>query len=134
MSKRTTKALSIDHKSKRIIMSCGFAKRQSDTDSVEFEKLQAIHHEFPTYKIVTKSIKKKENKEAYKGLTYSYMEQYISVLGTKEDWSEYENMRFLSECHSVRYPMIKKWFLTKYPEISKYGVIDPLQAKPQRTA
>jgi len=30
----------------------------------------------------------------------------------------------ISQCHSQskRYPVIKKWFLEKYPEVKKFGV------------
>jgi len=27
-----------------------------------------------------------------------------------------------SECHSVRYPNVKKWFLEKYPDVAKFGM------------
>lgn len=126
MKKYSVKELKIDHKEKKIIMNCSFAKRQSNTDSIEYKKLQDVHREFPDYEIVTKSIKKKENKEAYKGLTYDYMERYISMRGAETDMEEYKNMRLLSECHRCRYPAIKQWFLGKYTEVACYGVIEDL--------
>jgi hypothetical protein len=30
-------------------------------------------------------------------------------------------MRFNAGCHSVRYPVIRKWFLETYPEVKKWG-------------
>lgn len=134
MAKRKMKELAIDHQGKKIIMGCAFAKRQSDTDSVEYAKLQAIHREFPEYKIVTKSIKKKENKESYKGLTYLYMERYISARGAEEDMEEYLEMKLLSECHKVRYPAIKRWFLNKFPDVVRYGVSEELVSDVERAA
>ena len=40
---------------------------------------------------------------------------------TVEEMEEYRNMLFLSECHKVKYPAVKRWFLNKYPEIVHYG-------------
>ena len=37
---------------------------------------------------------------------------------------EYKEMRLLAECHSIRYPVIKKWFLAKFPEVAKFGVVE----------
>ena len=36
---------------------------------------------------------------------------------------EFEEMRLISSCHSkaFRYPVIKKWFLNKYPEVKLNG-------------
>ena len=51
-------------------------------------------------------------------------------------------MRLISECHSKchRYPVIKKWFLGKYPEIAAFGMSAPAAENnkvvdlPQQTA
>lgn len=126
MSKRNVKELAIDHAEKKIIMNCNFAKRQSDTESAEFKRIQQLHLEFPDYKIVKKQVKKKENKEAYKGLTYEYMERYITARGDNAGMAKYNDLRFVSQCHSVRYPAIKKWFLETYPEIAQYGASNDL--------
>ena len=69
-------------------------------------------------------IRKCENKECYRGLTYRYMEDYISSHGTEADMLAYKEKRLISECHSkaFRYPAIKKWFLQTYPEIALFGV------------
>ena len=34
----------------------------------------------------------------------------------------YKELRLIAECHSVRYPAIKKWFLETYPDVSKFGL------------
>ena len=33
-------------------------------------------------------------------------------------------MRLISECHSVRYPTIKKWFLCAFPEVAEFGITE----------
>ena len=110
-----------DHASRKIIIGKSFAKKQADIESEEYKKLCEVVLAFPKYKVVVKEIKKNPHKESYKGLGYQYMERYIGVKGTRNDRQEYEDMRLLSECHSKRFPVIKKWFLKKYPEVEKYG-------------
>lgn len=110
-----------DHRDKKIIMSKAFEKKQSDIESEEYKKLCEMVRTFPEYDVEVKRIKKNPHKESYKGLTYGYMERYIAVKGTRIDRQEYDDMRLLAECHSRRFPVIKQWFLGKYPEVEKYG-------------
>ena len=73
------------------------------------------------------TIKRNAEKKTYKGLTYEYMEYYILTHGTKEErqknFDEYNEMILISKCHgkAYRYPVIKRWFLEKYPEIAEFG-------------
>ena len=113
--------IKLDHEHKRIILSKGFNKKQSDIMSMEYAKLCEVVQMFPGYEVSVKTIKKNPHKEAYKGLTYEYMERYISVKGAITDRQEYDNMRLLAECHSKRFPVLKQWFLRKFPEVEKYG-------------
>ena len=34
---------------------------------------------------------------------------------------EYQDMRFNVECHSIRYPKVKAWFLHTFPEVKNLG-------------
>ena len=113
--------IKIDHVFKKIILGKGFYKKQFDITSIEYAKLCEVVQMFPEYEVSVKSIKKNPHKEAYKGLTYEYMERYISVKGAITDRQEYDNMRLLAECHSKRFPVLKQWFLRKFPEVEKYG-------------
>lgn len=115
------KNIILDHVNHKIMMSKDFARKSVNAESEEYRLLQTIKADYPRYTIFLGVIKKKENKESYRGLTYSYMERYMFIHGTKEDQEEYKNLRFLSECHSVRYPVIKQWFLNKYPDVVRYG-------------
>ena len=40
------------------------------------------------------------------------------------EYKEFAEKRLISECHSKchRYPVIKKWFLEKYPEVAQFGM------------
>lgn len=85
--------------------------------------------DFPTYEIkIRDDIKEKKTQEHYKGLTYDYMKKYIRRNESKETvnevLSELEDKIFITKCHSNghRYPIIKKWFLEKYPEVTTNGM------------
>ena len=59
------------------------------------------------------------------------MEEYITKYSANEDQkkadlAELEKMIDISKCHGMayRYPTIKKWFLAKYPEVAKFGLVD----------
>ena len=72
---------------------------------------------------------KNTKQEHYHGLTYRYMEDYIASHGSAEDRRIYDEKKLISECHSkgFRYPVIKSWFLERFPEIKTFGV--PVEAE-----
>ena len=116
-----TNILKIDHEKNQIIMDRTFQKKQSNTTSKEFKHLQRVRQDFPEYSIVVKRIARNPSKESYKGLTYEYMERYIMAhSNANEQIAKFMELRFNSECHSIRYPTIKKWFLKEYPEIAEF--------------
>ena len=86
--------------------------------------LQEVKRDYPEYKVMTRRIKTKPGKQTYKGLTFDYMEKYILThdLNAKEALCEFSEMKFLADCHKNGYPIIKQWFLNKYPEIAEFGV------------
>lgn len=116
------KNMIIDHKNKKILLCRDFENKSKNAESGEFKQLCDIVKIFPSYDIVRREIAKKKNKEAYKGLTYGYMEAYIDLHGRLDIMQEYKELRLLAECHSIRYPVIKAWFLEKFPEVKLYGV------------
>ena len=125
---KTLPELRIDHAKRQIIMSRTFAKKQSNIDSQEYDKLQKIHLNFPEYVIVQKTITKTP-KNTYTGLTYERMEKYIQAHDiTGDTMKEYLELRELSKCHSGKYPIIKKWFLIRFPEVKNYGNFEEISA------
>ena len=123
--------LKINHAERTITMDRTFAKNAENTMSAEYSHLQSVRRDYPTYTVVRRQIKKNPNKECYKGLTYEYMENYIITHEEDENrvlvLKEFAEMRLISECHSKarRYPVIKNWFLNKYPEIANFGMAAP---------
>ena len=120
--------LKIDYVTGKIIMSREFAKAAKDTFSPEYLHLQEVKRDNPTFTIGRKTIKKNEDKETWKGLTYSYMELYIKIYEPVETrqavLDEFDKMILISKCHGKgkRYPVIKKWFLDKYTEVKEFGM------------
>lgn len=113
---------------KRVIeMNTTFAKMIENPFSEEYAFLQKIRQDYPEYKVTIREINKNPNKETYAGLTYQYMRDYIILHSTPEEEAdavaEFDEMLLISRCHSKghRYPVIKQWFLAKYPEIKDFG-------------
>ncbi|MBE6964858.1 MAG: hypothetical protein E7441_02345 [Ruminococcaceae bacterium] len=123
--------LKISHAARKIVMDRTFAKRAENTMSPEYAHLQQVRKDYPEYSVVLRTIKKNHKKNTYRGLTYEYMYDYISTnksLSPKEKESiaeELSGMIQISKCQALqyRYPVIKKWFIEKFPEIKKFAEI-----------
>lgn len=122
----------INHANRTIIMDRTFAKFAVDTRSEEYTHLQQVRRDYPNYQVVQRHIRTNSEKKTYKGLTYDYMEDYILTHSDEKtriaNFNEYTEMRIIAECHgkAFRYPVIKGWFLAKYPEIASFGQTEVL--------
>lgn len=122
-----TNYLRIDMANSRLVMDKAFAKNAAIAGSREYKILQDARRDYEGFTVVTRQIKRNPNKECYKGLTYSYMEDYILTHEKDETVNavleEFYEKRLISECHSkaFRYPVIKQWFLERYPEVKFFG-------------
>ena len=116
--------LRLNHETRSIVMDKTFAKFAADTKSAEYAHLQRVRQDYPTYTVEQRHIKKNSTKECYLGLTYEYMKKYILTYGDEDDVRTFNEMRFISQCHSkaFRYPVIKAWFLKRFPEVKQFGV------------
>lgn len=120
--------LRVNHADRTIIMDRTFAKYAENTMSSEYAHLQQVRRDYPNYTVMLRQIKRNSSKKTYNGLTYEFMEDYILTHGKKEDrkanHAEFNEMVLISKCHgkAYRYPVIKSWFLEKYPEIAEFGV------------
>ena len=119
--------LKIDHAKRTIVMDRTFEKLAENTMSKEYAHLQQVRRDYPEYEVIRRTIKRNSSKKTYNGLTYEWMEDYILTHGTKEirkaNYAEFNQMILISKCHgkAYRYPVIKRWFLEKYPEIAEFG-------------
>ena len=115
--------LRVDRDNALIIMDRTFSAKSSVVGSREYNLLMACCQDNPTFTVVRRQIKKNNDQERYKGLTYDYIENYIATHDcAEENLKTYKELRLIAECHSVRYPAIKKWFLETYPDISRFGL------------
>ena len=116
--------LHLNHAERTIVMDKTFAKFAANTMSAEYAHLQQVRQDYPLYTVLQRHIRKNTKQEHYHGLTYRYMEDYIASHGSAEDRRIYDEKKLISECHSksFRYPVIKSWFLERFPEIKTFGV------------
>ena len=111
-----------------IEMNTTFAKMMQNPLSDEYALLQKIRMENPTFSVRRRQIKSNPKKDTYKGLTYPYMEYYISTHEpedkVEEVLAQFEELKLISQCHGkrLRYPTIKKWFLNRYPDVAQFGM------------
>lgn len=121
-------SIRIDFENGQLIMDRTFAKKATIPTSEEYKELQRVRKDYPLYRVVRRKIRTNPQKETYAGLTYHYMENYISSHETAENldavMAEYQELRLIAQCHGKgrRYPTIKKWFLKKYPAVAEFGV------------
>lgn len=120
--------LTIDFAKNRIVMTKAFARKASDPSTKEYRELKETMETFPTFSVENHTIKKCASKECYKGLDYNFMFDYINtyVEESKREKAikDLEEQKFLTKCHSKKFPTVKKWFLETYPEInSNFGKV-----------
>lgn len=109
--------LTVDFANSRIVMDKAFAQKAKDTHSDEYAHLRQVRLDYPNYAVIVRTIKQNTNKETYKGLTYEYMFRFLKAYHGERDIKKLEKKIFISECHRIRYPKIKKWFLEEYPDV-----------------
>ena len=130
-----TNYLRVDHEKRRLVMDRTFAKYAAIAGSDEYKQLQECRRDYPNYTVTTRHIKTNPNKECYKGLTYGFMEDYILMYepqATKKETLDYfRRLRTITSAHSepFRYPVIKKWFLERYPEFVSINVPELSETK-----
>ena len=133
--------------SKQVIeMTKAEAKAAGTYGTAEFEELNNLRAAFPTFRIVTKASKSKDN---MKGLNTDYMEKYIKAHDKSEDKAVLKEFYSLRGCDEkgkkidfapvAPYGTLKQWFLTYYPEVAKMNdtvaeILKKAQAKREAAA
>lgn len=120
--------MKINQKNQTIEMSKKFAKAAEKFGSDEYKQLQEARRDYPNFKVVTVSRKASGQKEIYKGLTYSYMENYIKTHDDEKKtiMTEYKMLRGMSAeaqealAETCSYIEMKAWFLKKFPAIAEF--------------
>ena len=118
----------VDYAAKVIILARTFAKSAEKVGSPEYVEMQDCREKHPGFTIVYREFKKNSSQEHYAGLTYEYMVDYIIRHEQPEKQEEMlrklsilrQDVAGLTKGH--RYPIIKRWFLMSYPEITTLGM------------
>jgi len=117
----------INNKKMAIEMTKKFAAAARKFGTQEYKDLQEVRKDYPSYKVVIVTRKTTMKKDNFKGLTYEYMEKYISAHDDDgKIMAEYQDLRGLSErakealSKSFSYREMRAWFLNTYPEIIKF--------------
>ena len=120
------KAIVIDYAHSSVSISSAFAKKALIPGTAEYAQLMRVRKDFPDFRLVTRQFKTNTKQEHYRGLTYDFMREYIGSheKDAKVVLAELEEMIGISKCRSLskRYPIIKAWFLERYPAIAEFGM------------
>ena len=71
--------ISISVRSRSLVLSKSFATKASIFGTDEYKMLQEARRDYPGYKVTVGKTKNKEQKNAFAGLDYDYMEKYIKA-------------------------------------------------------
>lgn len=121
--------ITINAKNRTIELTKTFAKNATKFGSPEYNELKEARLDFPSYKVIT--ITRKTARPKFKGLTYEYMEKYITTHDDEEKsiMAEFMVKRALTEdakealAVSDSYDDIRKWFFEKYPAVAQFHIL-----------
>ena len=112
----------INSKNATIELTKVFAKKASCFGSEEYKQLQMARADYPNYRVVTKSVSKRN--DHFKGLTYAYMEKYMNEHKEEDLLQEYytlcgkdENGKAAEFAATASYGEVKEWFLINHPQL-----------------
>lgn len=108
--------MKINFVTKTIEVSKTFATKASRFGSEEYRELRAAMNDLPGFCVEIK-VAASPCRTYMRGLTYEYMESYISMID--EDGALMDVFRSLS--HGCNYATVKKWFMTVLPESHNFA-------------
>ena len=118
-------AVRINRKSHTIEVTKSFDKAASRFNSDEYQALQQVRKDYPSFTVVVKTVRTKA--DHFKGLTYDFMEKYIASHDDADArMKEFNDLRAKSDeamaigADACSYGEIKAWFFKTYPEIEAF--------------
>ena len=111
-----------------LVLTKSFAAKAAIFGTDEYKMLQEARRDYPDYKVTVGKTKNKEQKNAFAGLDYDYMEKYIKTHDDAEKsiMAEYLDLRGLSDeakelqAGSASFLEIRAWFLKTFPAIEEF--------------
>ncbi len=114
---KNTKGYEINFEAREIIITKKFSKAAGTIGTTEYMEMRTLRNDYGDYRIVIKTIEKKENKVAYKGLSIPEMRRFIKANGNQEEVDLFNKVVKLQEGNKGKYAAVKKWFLLKYKDV-----------------
>lgn len=96
-----------------------FEKKARIFGTEEYETWKAYRQDFPKAQMVTKTIKKNNNKRTYRNLTYVNMELFISV-NNPQLLDKFEKEKKSAKAQENPYRAVLAWFLKAFPNYDDY--------------
>ncbi len=123
------KPIIVNYADSEIILSSAFKKKAFTPGTSEYMKLMEVRHEFPGFDLVTREFRTNTTQDRHKGLTYDYMRRFIQKYdeeNAEEALATFDKMLDIAQAHSKskRYPVIKSWFLNRYPDYAEFGMTE----------
>ena len=119
--------ITVSARTHSLVLTKSFAAKAAIFGSDEYKMLQEARRDYPGYKVTVGKTKNKEQKNAFAGLDYDYMEKYIAA--HDKDGSilaEYQMLRGESEeakaiqAGSASFLEIRSWFLKTFLAIEAF--------------
>ena len=122
--------ITVSARTHSLVLTKSFAAKAAIFGTDEYKMLQEARRDYPGYKVTVGKTKNKEQKNAFAGLDYDYMEKYIAAHDDEEKtiMAEYQMLRGESEeakainARSASFLEIRSWFLKKYPAIEAFYI------------
>jgi len=120
--------ITISTRTHSLVLTKSFAAKAAIFGTDEYKMLQEARRDYPGYKVTVGKTKNKEQKNAFAGLDYDYMEKYIKTHDDAEKsiMAEYLDLRGLSDeakelqAGSASFLEIRSWFLKTFPAIEEF--------------
>ena len=120
--------ITISARTHSLVLTKSFAAKAAIFGTDEYKMLQEARRDYPGYKVTVGKSKTKEQKNAFAGLDYDYMEKYIKAHDNEEKaiMAEYMMLRGKSEdaleiqAGSASFLEIRAWFLKTFPAIEEF--------------
>lgn len=110
------KGYSIDHSQKKIFINYKLNKESNVFGSLEYEFLKALKNDFPEYKVVVKSGRKKTTANANKRFQYKNMRTYIDTFENSDELHELMDIAIArSKKVASPYKYVCDWFNMQFP-------------------
>ena len=91
--------ITVSARTHSLVLTKSFAAKAAIFGTDEYKMLQEARRDYPGYKVTVGKTKNKEQKNAFAGLDYDYMEKYIKTHDNDEKtiMTEYLDLRGLSD-------------------------------------